>query len=289
MVEGYRKYLLKGLMYYLNSILFIRPVRRFIIRFIKKVLMRRPYEFGSQSLFAVYNCDVGVLIVDASRYYDYAYRYKGEEKVVKQFKCLLKVLRRGVFVDVGAYVGFYSILSAKHGWRVVAFEPNPINVILLRYNIALHGVGDRVVVVDKAAGDVHGYAEFSISSSHSESSFTKYLKNELRLLNIDVEVVTIDSILGSLGIGDVENLVMKVDVEGFGLRVLRGARRSIEKYRPFILFEVHRTFDEEDEIHALKMLKSLGYGFVVVEPRSRRNFIVYAYPMEKGCICCEQT
>jgi hypothetical protein len=80
MVEGYRKYLLEGLMYYLNSILFVRPVRRFIIRFIKKALMRRPYEFGSQSLFTVYNCDVGVLIVYASRYYDYAYRYKGEEK-----------------------------------------------------------------------------------------------------------------------------------------------------------------------------------------------------------------
>jgi FkbM family methyltransferase len=103
-------------------------------------------------------------------------------------------VRRGVFVDVGAYVGFYTVLATKHGWKVVAFEPNPINVILLRYNTALHGVGDRVVVVDKATGDVHGYARFSIPSSPSESSFTKYLRNELRLLNIDVEVVTIDSI-----------------------------------------------------------------------------------------------
>lgn len=51
-------------MYYLNSILFARPVRRFIIRFIKRVLMRRPYEFNSQSLFVIYNRDVGALIVD---------------------------------------------------------------------------------------------------------------------------------------------------------------------------------------------------------------------------------
>jgi FkbM family methyltransferase len=87
---------------------------------------------------------------------------------------LLRVLRQGVFVDIGAYVGFYTVLAARYGWRVVAFEPNPINAILLRYNIALHGVGDRVVVVDKAAGDAHGYARFSISSSPSESSFTKY-------------------------------------------------------------------------------------------------------------------
>ena len=161
---------------------------------------------------------------------------------------LVKGVETGCFVDIGAYVGFYTVLAARHGWRVVAFEPNPINAILLRYNIALHGVGDRVVVVDKAAGDAHGYARFSISSSPSESSFTKYLRNELRLLNIDVEVVTIDSVLESLGIGDIDNLVVKVDVEGFGLRVLRGARRTIERFRPFILFEVHRTFDEEDEI-----------------------------------------
>jgi hypothetical protein len=69
---------------------------------------------------------------------------------------------------------------------------------------------------------------------------------------------------------------------------LRGARKIIEGFRPFILFEVHRTFDEEDEIHALKMLKDLGYDFVVMEPRSKRNFIIYAYPREKGCLCCEQ-
>jgi FkbM family methyltransferase len=250
--------------------------------------MQRPYEFGSWSVFIDYNRDVRTLLVDVSRYYDYAYSYKGKEKVVKQFKCLLKVLRYGVFVDVGAYVGFYTILAAKHGWRVVVFEPNPINAILLRYNIALHGVGDRVVVVDKAAGDVHGYARFSISSSPSESSFTKYLRSELKLLDIVIEVVTIDSVLESIGVKDVDSLFMKVDVEGFGLKVLRGARRTIERSRPFILFEVHRTFDEEDEIHALKMLKGLGYGFVVVEPRSRRNFIVYAYPREKGCLCCEQ-
>ncbi|MFZ8788352.1 MAG: FkbM family methyltransferase [Acidilobaceae archaeon] len=108
------------------------------------------------------------------------------------------------------------------------------------------------------------------------------------MVDIVVEVTTIDSVLESLGVKDVNSLVVKVDVEGFGLRVLRGAMRVIERFRPFILFEVHRTFDEEDEIYALRMLKDLDYGFVVVEPRSKRNFIIYAYPREKGCLCCER-
>jgi len=125
-------------------------------------------------------------------------------------------------------------------------------MILLRYNIILHGVGDRAVIVSKAVGNVHGWARFSISSSPSESSFIKYLRDEIKLLDIVVEVTTIDSTLESLGVKGFDNLVMKVDVEGFGLRILRGARKIIEKFRPFILFEVHRTFDEEDEVHALK-------------------------------------
>jgi len=37
----------------------------------------------------------------------------------------------------------------------------------------------------------------------------------------------------------------------------------------------------------LKMLKNLGYDFVVMESRSKRNFIIYAYPREKGCLCYE--
>jgi len=288
MESGYGKYIFEGIKYYFKALLFVRPVKRVVMRFIKRVLIGRPYEFSSRKVFVNYNRDVDVLFVDGISHCSYALSYGDEERVVKLLKCLLNALDHGAFVDVGAYVGFYTVLAAKHGWRVVAFEPNPISLILLRYNIALHGIEDRVVIVGKVAGDVQGYARFSIASNPSKSSSTKYLWDEPRLVDIVVEVTTIDSVLESLGVIDVSSLVVKVDVEGFGLRVLRGAMRVIEKFRPFILFEVHRTFDEEDEIYALRMLKDLGYGFVVVEPRSKRNFIIYAYPREKGCLCCER-
>jgi hypothetical protein len=58
----------------------------------------------------VHNRDLGVLLVDASRYHYYTWRYRGRKKIVKLLKCLLKVLRHSVF-----YVGFYSLLAARHG------------------------------------------------------------------------------------------------------------------------------------------------------------------------------
>ncbi|MCC6055396.1 MAG: FkbM family methyltransferase, partial [Desulfurococcaceae archaeon] len=121
-------------------------------------------------------------------------------------------MRHGVFIDVGSYVGFYTLLAAKHGWRAIAFEPNPLNLILLRYNIDLHDINDKVVVIDKAAGSVQGSAIFTLSYSPSESSFTKYLRNELKLFNIVVEVTSIDSVVESLNIKDDSIIIIKIDV-----------------------------------------------------------------------------
>jgi hypothetical protein len=74
MVDQYRKRFLEGLMYYLNSILFVRPMRRFVARFIKRVLMRKYHEFKPWNVFMVFNRDIGAILVDGSRYYMYAWR-----------------------------------------------------------------------------------------------------------------------------------------------------------------------------------------------------------------------
>lgn len=105
----------------------------------------------------------------------------------------------------------------------------------MKYSIALHSVGDRVVIVGKAVGEVHGQASFSTSPSSSESSFTKYVKSELKLLDIVVEVTTIDSALEPLGTKYSDSLVMKIDVESFSLRVLREALETIEGFNALYL------------------------------------------------------
>lgn len=56
---------LKGFKYYLKSLLLVRSVKRIVMKFIEWVLIRRPYEFKSWSVFMVHNRDLGVLLVDA--------------------------------------------------------------------------------------------------------------------------------------------------------------------------------------------------------------------------------
>ena len=107
----------------------------------------------------------------------------------------------------------------------------------------------------------------------------------MRLCEVEVEVIPLDSLLQQLG--TVKPVVLKIDVEGFGLNVVRGATEVIKSFRPFIFFEVHRTFDELDEMRALQLLKDMGYGLKLLDWRSKINFIIFAYPAEIGCVCCE--
>ena len=63
MKGGYRERLFEGLVYCMKSILFIRPMRRIIVRFISKVLMRRYHEFSPYNVFIVLNRDVGAILM----------------------------------------------------------------------------------------------------------------------------------------------------------------------------------------------------------------------------------
>ena len=48
MESEYGKYIFEGLKYYLKDLLFVRPIKRVVMRFIKRALTGRPYEFSSR-------------------------------------------------------------------------------------------------------------------------------------------------------------------------------------------------------------------------------------------------
>ncbi len=65
----------------------------------------------------------------------------------------------GLFVDIGANIGFYSVMAAAFGaGRVIAIEPNPPACARLEFNIAANGFEDRVVTLPLALGGHSGQA-----------------------------------------------------------------------------------------------------------------------------------
>jgi len=258
----------------LKEFLFISPKLKFL-----KMLSRRTLR-NSWSIFLV-RSKTGPLLMSGSTTFMYIGSF--ERGVVDVLECLFNFLGRGLFVDVGAYVGFYSIFAAKRGWRVLAFEPNPVSLVLLKYNITMNNVGDFVSVVGKAVGERTDVADLTLGVVPSWSSLTSYIPQSAVLGKVKVEIVPLDLMLENLTEGP---LVIKVDVEGAGLSVLKGALKSINKFRPYIIFEVHRTDEIIDELKGIILLKRLGYIFGLLEQkRSVENFVLLACPYEKGCPC----
>jgi FkbM family methyltransferase len=122
----------------------------------------------------------------------------------------------GLFVDVGANVGTYTIWAAECGAEVIALEPAADTFRLLLENVALNGY--QVAAIQAAAGDRCGTARFTAGRDAG---------NRLDPDGpVETRLVTIDSVIGGRHVSG-----LKVDVEGFEIDVLRGCTRALSERR----------------------------------------------------------
>lgn len=134
----------------------------------------------------------------------------------------------GLCVDVGAHLGNHTIFLAKVcGMRVLAFEPQPEMYRLLVEHVRINGVEDRVRTFNVALGDVAGHGTLTWPAESNSGG--------ARLQVDDGGSVLISTLDEHVGAETVD--LIKVDVEGFELEVLKGGRRAIDRDKPLIYAE----------------------------------------------------
>jgi len=165
-------------------------------------------------------------------------------------------LRPGdVFFDVGAHLGFFSLLAARlvgSGGGVFAFEPDPHNFARLEANVARNGtywVSPFPAAVSDRRGQV-SFARCATACSHMQG---KVLVDESSgdADTLTVQAVTLDDHY------DRRTGVVKVDVEGGELLVLSGAPRLLAEGSLRWLVEAH---SEELEGAVVRVFHEAGYG-----------------------------
>ena len=162
---------------------------------------------------------------------------------------LSSILRPGdVFWDVGANVGFYSLLASRltgSSGRVLSLEPLQQNLAYLREHLRLNHT-TNVDVIAAAAGRERGRMSFAESPSPSMGR----LDDEGGL---EVEVVSLDELLEAHGRPP---HVIKMDIEGGEVAALEGSRRLLERHHPTILLATHGW---ENHRKSCALLRDLDY------------------------------
>lgn len=175
-----------------------------------------------------------------------------------------------VFMDVGAYIGWYTIQAAKavgSSGRVIALEPDAYNRRQLEENLALNDLASCAVVPVAAW--------FEIAEIGWRSDDVPVWSKVDRVSNGgSVRAATIDSLVSDFGLTNLNWI--KMDIEGAEIEALQGAERILGRFRPVLFIEIHETLDAVS-----RFLAKCGYVIEKSEfdqPPDRHGWILARCP-----------
>jgi FkbM family methyltransferase len=176
------------------------------------------------------------------------------EDVEKYYKDGTEIL------DIGANIGYNSLMFSDYGF-VHAFEPvfhqivnlnaknNKLKHEIKVYPIALSDKTDKVDMYIPNKAEKTGLRNYGGTSMYKTPGFDDQTKTEVECQKLDDIYTGVPSIV-------------KIDVEGHELKVLKGAENIIKKYMPTLLVEIFNFENSE----VAKYIKSLGYGDPELRP-----------------------
>jgi FkbM family methyltransferase len=177
--------------------------------------------------------------------------------------------------DVGAYRGWFTAISSKivgSGGRIYSFEPEPSNFEYLR-KVCLLGRLKNVLCFRLAISDNDGFDLLYLSKNPSMHSLV--LRRGYR--KITVPCRKLDTMAKLIKFPKLD--LIKIDVEGAELKVLRGCRSVVNQFEPIFSIDVNHYDGEYKEVSAL--MRELGYEITPCFGRANRPFSIVAYPRAK--------
>jgi len=218
----------------------------------------KPVTFENFELYVYeHDWDVGIQMLEKQQYEPHVTAFL-KEHVQPGF----------TFVDVGANIGYFTVLGAKllgRTGRTIAIECNPRNCELIYLNLYRNGIENALVY------------QFAISDAHKLMSFTAGFSNgEVDELRNDhdaliVPAVTLDFLLQNEPRID----IIKMDIEGSEAKAWRGMQQTIRKHRPAIVMELFPALLERNSgISAIEFLDQIfatGYSATILRTSDMDN------------------
>lgn len=182
--------------------------------------------------------------------------FYGEHDERYEINNIVKILRVGdTCWDIGANIGFYTCLFATlvgNKGQVIAFEPVTATSGFLSKNIHLNDF-NNVTLKKVALGDAAGHQQIFLELPDSAEG-TVSLKATAGMHSEMIDIDTIDNLSASLPVPD----FIKIDVEGYQMKVLVGGEKFFSSHSPMIMAEL-RDKDQTLMNDTQVFLRSHGY------------------------------
>lgn len=142
-----------------------------------------------------------------------------------------------IFYDVGAGFGFYSVLAARLGAHVFAFEPDTQNAESVRRHAKINSLESSIELVQEVVSSKSGVAQLEPAEQQRGHGNGHVRRSDAKALGQTqaVKCTSLDDFSMNLPPPD----VLKVDVEGYETEVFKGAEDLFGRCRPYVLCEVH--------------------------------------------------
>jgi FkbM family methyltransferase len=144
--------------------------------------------------------------------------------------------------DIGAFQGLVTLFFASRAKTVVCFEPNSANRKRLIENLKLNGI-NNVEVRQVGVGSrretrkMVGSPLMPGGASVEERRVSQLLKARSKTMVEDVSIVALDEEIPQAGLPLPD--FIKIDIEGWEIEALRGARNTLVAYKPALFLEMH--------------------------------------------------
>lgn len=172
-----------------------------------------------------------------------------------------------IVLDIGANIGFYALMEADlvgASGHVYAIEPDTRNLALLEKNVALNEFQDRITIHPGGMSDHDGIEKMYVAQKTNLNTFVSpddhaFLAPHLVADTADIHMTSIDAFVQK---HNIKPTMIRMDIEGYEVEVLRGARETLAGAETFaILMELHPDAYSPDHSLEAELRYLFDHGF----------------------------
>jgi FkbM family methyltransferase len=172
--------------------------------------------------------------------------------------------KKGIYIDIGAWIGPTVLYCANIYKKIIAIEPDPVALKRLKKNISVNNF-TNIVLIEKGLSSENGITQFGGNGSLGNSESTLLIANKQDYLSytgrhtrshshndiIEIETITIEKLIEQQNIDPLHISLIKMDIEGGEKIVVPALVNFLSKYKPIFFISLHRCFLRKLEIEKI--------------------------------------